>query len=231
MMSEFLRVIGVAGLCVVCCAGCGQSADVAPDPTVVESSPVAELPVVVVGDTADNGLANKLKFKAGSGESLFSVKPQDDGAKLVDADEQETARFNVSGSKLKIKGADDVVLGYIVASDGKFKIKNADQSKELWKLQRQDDGDWKLEDANDKLFCKIKRRDYGFEIEDDSENSQSKIKVKDGKTSLRDSSDTTILYTKDQVSPIAFACMGLNPIHEEPLRAALMTMLIINRAR
>ncbi|HIF01263.1 MAG: hypothetical protein ABGZ23_28485 [Fuerstiella sp.] len=225
MMSESLRVIGVASLYAVCCMGCGQSADVAQGPT------VAELPVVDAGDTAHNGLTTKLKFKAGSGESKFSLKPQDDGAKLVDADEQEIARFNLSGSKLKVKGADDVVLGYIIASDGKFKIKNADQSKDLWKLQRQDDGDWKLEDGNDKLFCKIKRRDYGFEIEDNSENSQSKIKVKDGKTSLRDSSDTTILYTKDQVSPIAFVCMGLDPIDEEPLRAALMTMLIINRAR
>lgn len=108
-----------------------------------------------------SALSGKLKYKTSDGDVAFSLKPEDDGAKLVDAEEREVARFNLSGAKLKIKGPDDEVLGYVIASNGKFKIEDADQENVLWKLQRQSDGDWKLEDGKDHLICKIKARGNG----------------------------------------------------------------------
>ncbi|MEO2010175.1 MAG: hypothetical protein ABGX22_15985 [Pirellulaceae bacterium] len=183
------------------------------------------------GSTIAAGLSAKIKFKTENGDTAFSLKPQDDGAKLVDADERELARFNLSGSKLKVKDANDLVLGYIVASAGKYKIKNASQGVELWKLQRQDDGDWKLEDEKDQLIYKIKKREYGFEIEDATETSLFKVKLKDGKSSLRDTSDHTVFSTKDQVPTIAVSCLGFETIESLPLRSALMTMLIIDAGR
>ena len=173
-------------------------------------------------------LADKIKFKGSNGETAFSVKPEPDGAKLVDEKEKEIARFNLKDTKLKIKDADDVVLAYVIASNGKYKIENAEQSVELWKLQAQADGDWKLEDGNQKLIYKIKKRDYGYEIEDDNEASLFKAKLKDGKTSLRNSSDSTVLYTKDPVSTLAFTCHGLKAIDSEAVRTGLMVLMILH---
>ena len=187
--------------------------------------------LVDVESTGKGGLSGKIKFKTGNGDTVFSLKPQDDGAKLVDADEHELARFNLSGSKLKVKDPDDVILGYVIASAGKYKIENASQDVELWKLQRQDDGDWKLEDGQDHLIYKIKKREYGFEIEDATDNSLFKVKLKDGKTSLRDPSEQTVFSTKDQVPTIAVTCLGFETIDSLSLRAALMTMLIIDSGR
>lgn len=182
-----------------------------------------EMPPVAV-----KGISSKLKFKGADGEVSFSVKPESDGAKLVDADEKEIARFTVDQNKLKIKDAADVVLGYVVVVDGHFKIKNAEQTEELFKLQMQSDGDWKLEDGGGKLIYKIKKRDYGFEIEDDNDNSLSKAKLKSGKTSLRNTAEETVLYTKDKINTLAFACMGLEAVKSQPLQAGLMTMVILH---
>ena len=57
-----------------------------------------------------SGLSTKLKFKTDSGATAFSIKPQDDGGKLVDGKENELARFNLSGDKMKIKDPSDVVI-------------------------------------------------------------------------------------------------------------------------
>ncbi|MEP3478519.1 MAG: hypothetical protein ABJZ55_04670 [Fuerstiella sp.] len=183
----------------------------------------AEEPAVAV-----RGISSKIKFKGADGEVSFSVKPEGDGAKLVDSTEQEIARFTVDGNKLKVKDAADVVLGFVVVVDGHFKIKNAKQTVELFKLQSQADGDWKLENGGGDLIYKIKKRDYGFEIEDGNDNSVSKAKRKSGKTSLRNSAEETVLYTKDDISTLAFACMGLDSVKSQPLQAGLMTMVILH---
>ncbi|MDG2220079.1 MAG: hypothetical protein P8L85_01780 [Rubripirellula sp.] len=210
--------------CCLLLAGCGEAREATAISDQRESTAGTEQPVA----TPASGLASKLTFKATDGNVAFSIKPKDDGAKLVDANEQEVARFNVSENKLKIKGTDDVVLGYVIASDGKYKIEDAAQEIELWKLQRQSDGDWKLETGKDELIYKIKVRDYGFEIEDGDENSKFKIKLKEDKTSVRDAADQTVFYTKDKVPTIAVSCLGLKAIESLPLRTGLMTMLIIS---
>lgn len=193
-----------------------------------QASLTAEAPEAIDAPEQVAGVESKIKFKHKDGSTAFSIKPEADGAKLVDANEKEIARFNVSGAKLKIKDTKDIVLGYVIFSDGKYKVENADQSKELWKLQPQSDGDWKFENGDGRLIYKLKKREYGFEIEDGNENSLSKIKLKDGKTSLRDSSETTVLFTKDQVSTLAFACLGLETTNSPAIKAALMTMVIYN---
>ncbi len=174
------------------------------------------------------GFTEKIKFKSGAEATAFSLRPMDDGAKLIDSNEQEIARYNLSGNKLKVKSPEDKVLGYVTTSDGSFKIKDSEQAVELWQFQVQDDGDWKLEDGNDKIVYKIKKREYGFEIEDDADNSLFKVKLKDGKTSLRDPSEKTIYYTKDTVSTLAVTCLGLEKIESLELQVGLMTMLLLD---
>lgn len=171
---------------------------------------------------------DKIKFKADGGETAFSLKRADDGAKLVDGSEAELARYSLKENKLKIKAPDDSVTGYVIALDGYLKIENGDQTVELFKLQRQDDGDWKLERGDGTFLSRVKKRDYGFEIENEADESLGKIKLKDGKTSIRDAGDKTLLYTKDPVATMAVACLALDEIESQELRAGLMAMMILN---
>ncbi len=162
-------------------------------------------------------LAAKIKVEDGLGKLAFSIKPEDDGAKLVDASEHEIARYNLKGDKLKVKDSADRVLGYVTGSHGKYHVKDPEQKTVLFEFQRQADGDWKLEDGHEKLLYKIKKREYGFEIEDAHETSLAKVKTKDGKVSLRDASDKTRYATHSSAaSPLLMVCLGLDQVGDLP---------------
>lgn len=200
-------------------AGCGpKSTSPAADSHGSKDSPQA-------ASAATAPAAGKIKFKDDSGATLYSLKPKEDGAKLVDPAEKELARFNAANGKLKIKSPTDEVLGYVVGTSDRFKVTSPDQGRTLFKLQRQEDGDWKLEDGEDGLIYKIKKREYGFEIEDPKEQSLAKIKVKEGKTSLRDPQERTRVSTHDPIEPIALACLGFDRVEDLRLRAGLLHAL------
>ena len=165
---------------------------------------------------------DKIKFKNEAGKTAFSLKLKDDGGKLVDGDEKELARYTRSDNKIKVKDADDKVLGYVVAAGEKLRLETADQKTELFSLQRQADGDWKLEDPQQARIYTIKRRDYGAEIEDPQKTSLYKVKAKSGKTSLRNAADKTVYHTDETISPAAMSCLGLDKITDVRLRAALL---------
>ncbi|OLP16082.1 hypothetical protein BST81_22915 [Leptolyngbya sp. 'hensonii'] len=162
----------------------------------------------------------QVKFKV-EDKAAFELKLRPDGAKLVDASDKEVARFKTDGAgKVKIKDGADRELGYIVPEKATWKVKSADQSKVLYVLRRQQDGDYKLEDGADQPIYRIKARDYGFELETPAQQSLYKVKVKDGKISLRDRADKTVLSTKSQFAPIAMACFGFDVLKQEQ-KAAL----------
>ncbi len=176
-------------------------------------------------------LAAKIKVEDGLGKLAFSIKPEDDGAKLVDASDHEIARFNLKGDKLKVKDSADRVLGYVTGSYGKYHLKDQQQKTVLFELQRQADGDWKMEDGHEKLLYKIKKREYGFEIEDAYAQSLAKVKTKDGKVSLRDASDKTRYATHSSAaSPLLMACLGLDQVGDLPMKAALMVRIALDEA-
>jgi len=218
---------GCCVLVVVTCLvtwGCGQDAPVNATSSASQESATSS------GSAAAPDI-EKIKFKTGEGETAFSWKRQADGAKLVDADENEICRYNRDGKKLKIKGPDDAVLAYVVVSDDQYKVKSADQQSDLWELQKQEDGDWKLKDGSDNLIYMVKSRPYGFEIEDGNEKSLAKVKLKEGKWSLRDPAEKTLYYTKDQASAIAMSCLGFEAVKTLPVRCGLMTMLLLENAK
>lgn len=165
---------------------------------------------------------DKIKFKQADGEEKYSLKFKTDGAKFVDADNQEIARLKVDESqKVKIKAADETVLGYVVPEDGYWKLENAAQSEELYVLRLQDDGDLKLEDGADAPIYRIKKRDYGYEIETPEKESLYKVKVKEGKTSLRDASEETVISTQSSIEPAAMTPFGFDVL-TPPQQAALV---------
>ena len=195
-----------------------------PDTITPQIPPTASTEAVTpsAGSTANqtaspSGFTSKVKIK---GRDNFSIKPMDDGAKLVDGAEAELARYNIrEGLRVKIKDSGDKVLGQIKGDASKIHIEDA-QGQRIFALQRQADGDYKLENASGELIYKIKKRDYGLKIEDASEAEVAKVKTKSGKTSLRNASDTTLLSTKGRISAMAMACLGFSEL-DQPLRVGL----------
>jgi hypothetical protein len=106
-------------------------------------------------------------------------------------------------------------LGYIVTEKGYWKVENPEQNKELYILRRQDDGNYKLEDAAKKEIYLINASQNGLEIRTPDKKLVYGVKIKEGKTSLRDASGKTVFSTKSSLSPIAFACFGFDVLTRE----------------
>jgi hypothetical protein len=190
--------------------GCNKAVD-----TPTASAPTQSATVATASKPSASA-SESIKFKQEDGAEAFVLKFMADGAKLVDAKNQELARLNVDNQqKIKIKNAADQVLGYVVPEDDHWKLKNAEQSQELYVVRRQTDGDYKLETGSNQLVYRIKARDYGFEIETSQKQSLYKVKVKEGKISLRNANDQTILSTKSNLAPIAIAPFGFDNLSRE----------------
>lgn len=187
--------------------GSGKSGNEVSNQGVAQNTPVA---------TNVAAQQEKIKFKTEGGTDLFSLKQETDGAKLVDGKNQELARIKTdTAGKIKIKNAAEKVLGYVVIEKANWKLKDANQSKDLYIFRRQNDGDYKLEDAAKKEIYRVKARNDGFEIETPDKNSIYQIKVKNGKISLRRGAAKTVFSTKSQLSPIAFTCFGFDVLTRE----------------
>ena len=191
----------------------------------VSVATVGPIDIAVGMQPAAPRLADKVKFKRGDGKPAFSFKMKADGAKLVDGDEHELARFTWSDGKLKIKDPSDHVLGYVIVQDSKLFLETPDQATRLFSLALQSDGDWKFEDSSGTRLATLKRRDYGYEVEDAAGASRFKAKLHNAKTSLRDANDHTILYTDDTITAAAVACLGLERITDQRLQCALALAL------
>ncbi|MEO1134897.1 MAG: hypothetical protein AAFX40_19625 [Cyanobacteria bacterium J06639_1] len=182
--------------------------------TPVNSAPAAA-PASSGKTLSPAALLDKVKFKREDGSEALSVKPRDNGAKVVDGAENELVRLTIDGNKIKLKDAEDEVLGYVVVDSSKLKLTNADRSTDLFVVRLQEDGDYKLESGTDEFIYRIKQRDYGYEIESPDDRSLYKVKIKDGKLSLRDASDRTILSTRDELSPVAMTAFGFEVMSPE----------------
>ena len=178
--------------------------------------------------SAPHKLAERIHLKDADGKRSFDIKPEPDGAKLVGPDDKEIARYNAKDHTLKVKDANDKVLGHIVRQEDHYKIENADRTKVLFKIAGKTGGDWSLEDGQQTRLYRIKKRDYGYEIESPTGDSLAKVKLKDGKLSLRDAKDATIYSTKDHASQLGCACLALDKISSEPLRFGLLIQLTID---
>lgn len=174
-------------------------------------------------------LKQHIHFKDADGHRVFELKPEPDGAKLVGPDEKEMARYHVKDHTLKIKDADDVVLGHIVRVDDHYKVEDAARQTVLFKLATQSDGDWTVENGSQERLYRIKKRDYGYEIELPNDESVAKAKLKEGKRSLRNAQDATLYSTKDQASTLGVACLGLEKIDSMPIRLGLLLQMTIDQ--
>jgi hypothetical protein len=170
---------------------------------------------------------DKLKFRDAAGQTLYSIKFKDDGAKLVDGAEKELARLKIEkrddGPELKIKSPDEKTLGYVSGKSPKWKLKDADKQT-LFEVQREEDGSYKVVQTNKIVVYRLKPKDGGVEIEDGSQTVIRKVAVKDGKTAIRDASDKVVLMTSDPVTPVAIAFFGLEKFSKPQAAAMFLTL-------
>ena len=168
--------------------------------------------------------SGKLKFKDADDRERFSLKPKEDGAKLVDGEDKELARYKWKGTALKISGPDDAVLGYVVGSaGGALTVRDAEQRQILFTLARQGPG-WRLNDAKGALLYSVSPSDDGADIQDAAGSEVARVKLREGKVSLRDASGRTLLATKSLVRADAAACLAFERL-DLPLRVALLFFL------
>ncbi|NMO18004.1 hypothetical protein HPC49_14840 [Pyxidicoccus fallax] len=168
--------------------------------------------------------SDKLKFKDADDRERFSLKQKEDGAKLVDGEDKELARYKWKGTALKVSGPDDAVLGYVVGSaGGALTLRDAEQRQILFTLARQGPG-WRLNDAKGALLYSVSPDDEGADIQDASGTAVARVKVREGKVSLRDAGGRTLLATKSLVRADAAACLAFERL-DLPQRVALLFVL------
>jgi hypothetical protein len=174
------------------------------------------------GDEAD--AVGKLKFKDADDRERFSLKPRDDGAKLVDGEQKELARYKWKGPSLQVSGPDEAVLGYVVGSaGGALTLRDAGQRQILFTLARQGAG-WRLNDVKGALLYSVSPDDEGADIQDAAGAEVAHVKVREGKVSVRDAQGRTLLATKSLVRADAAACLAFESL-DLPLRVALLYYL------
>ncbi|WP_434346973.1 hypothetical protein ACN6A1_00750 [Myxococcus virescens] len=214
-MGRFLLCCSLVAL--TGAAGCSKPGD-AEAPRAVRAQEAAGAPVAA----ADvKGLEGKLKFKDDADRERFSLKPKDDGAKLVDGEERELARYKWKGAALKVSGPDDVALGYVVGSaGGALTVRDGEQRQVLFTLARQGPG-WRLNDMKGTLLYSVWPEDDGARIQDGAGADVARVKVREGKVSLRDAQGRTLLATKSLLAAEAAACLAFEAL-ELPLRMALL---------
>ena len=235
-LSELRRRMTIGWLLLLVLFGC-QEAQPKPEAKPIanpaaSSATTSRAPATTAEDSAHESkrLTAHIHFKDDAGQRVYELKPELNGAKLVGPDEQEIARYRISDHTLKIKDANDTVLGHIVRHGDHYKIEDAERETVLFKIAAQSDGDgdWTVEDGTQKRLYRIKKRDYGFEIESPTKDSLAKVKLKEGKLSLRNSQDLTLFSTKDHASTLGFTSLGLDQISSVPVRMGLLLLMTID---
>ncbi|MEM7232780.1 MAG: hypothetical protein AAF517_11420 [Planctomycetota bacterium] len=172
-------------------------------------------------------ISAKIKVKAGE-DTAFSIKPKDDGGKIVDANDKEIGRLKLRGSKtLELKDDADVTIAVIEGTGRKISILDA-SGKGQFVLVRNAEGSLKVE-SNEKLLYRIKRRDYGSEVEAPDGKSLFKVKKRGDKLSVRNAADETIFSARGTDNTDALAFVALDKISDIRVRAAIVARLQMQR--
>lgn len=150
-------------------------------------------------------LADKLKVE---GKETFSIKPKDDGAKLVDDGDAERARYKTEKNGFRIKGPDDAPIAEIEIKGDEIRVVRSGAT--LYELKRYPDGDWKLKDASKAELFHVKKKDgAAFEVENAKGERLAKVDVNAlGKTKVKDASGAELWVAKDKVGAPALACLA-----------------------
>ncbi|WP_236068587.1 hypothetical protein [Citreicoccus inhibens] len=169
------------------------------------------------------GLVEKLKFKDDEDREVLSLKPKPDGAKLIDGEGREVARYKWKGADLEVSGPDDAVLARVSREGDGFVVRDARSGPVRFSLVR-DGAGWRLLDGAGAPRYAVVADGSGFRVSEPSGEERLRVHVREGKVSLREPSGRTRFATKSPVRPVAVACLGFESL-DLPLRGALLFLL------
>ena len=195
-----------------------------------EDEPLANDYVTTISNkiVIKNNLKEKVKFQKGNDSRAFSLRPQNNGIKLEGAQGQARSILTVDAKgKITIATSAGSILGHVSGNSNYWQLKDGEETKVLYFLRKQADGNYQLESTNDRLIYNIKSRDDGFEIETMKGESIYQVKVEDEQTILLDRDNNIILKTQSSLSPLAVACYGFTVLdrHQQTAFAYAVSLM------
>ena len=221
------RVIVTGALVVLATmVGCADTADpvqpkeVAPAPT-RDEQPVAgkDKGEVVAAPTP----VERIDFRNGQGESFAVLERGGAGSRLLDGQGQELARYSPpKKGRVAVRDAGDMVVGWIVIRDDRLQVRAVDGATVRFRFQRRENGNWKLEDGQDNLICRINRRVDGWEVKDPSGDRMARVRKSENTTTVSDGMGKTVASTTADIDGLVAACLEMGGVESLPLRGGVM---------
>ena len=160
------------------------------------------------------GLWGEIEFDGPEGTDFLALAPQSDGVDLEDGYGDRFGSYALENGVLRVRDGSLNELGFIQPAEGgqALELRGSGEGDLLFRLDREPDGDMRLEDGAGKVLGKLKRRDDGYKIVDAADQERARVKARPGKTSLRDPAGQTRLSTRDAIPEEAMACFAFDEI-------------------
>ena len=210
-------------------AGCADTADpvqpkaVAPVPTRGEQ-PVVATAVVDKDEPAGTPTpVERIDFQDGQGKPFVVLERGGAGSRLLDGQGQELARYSPPAKgRVAVRDADNMVVGWIVIRDDRLQVRAVDGATIRFRFQRRENGNWKLEDGQDNLICKINRRVDGWEVKNPSGERMARVRKSENATTVSDGMGKTLASTTADIDGLVVACLEMGGVESLPLRGGVM---------
>ncbi len=160
------------------------------------------------------GMYDDIEFDGPEGTDFLELTPRYDGVDLVDGYGDPFGRYALEGGTLRVRDGTGNELGSVQPTEGGagLELRGHRDGALLFLLDREPDGDLRLEDGAGKTLGKLKRRDDGYRVVDAEGRNRGRVRARTGKISLRDAAGNTRLSTRDPVPPEAVACFAFDEI-------------------
>jgi hypothetical protein len=177
--------------------------------------------VAIVGCAAGGiQLDHEIELDGPDGKKVWKLEPDQEKVELEDAYAQDLYKFRYRHGAITFEDSTGRQVEILPSpgSTSDLHLRDRDTEKLLYSLQREPDGDYRLEDGDETVVYRLKQRDYGFKIVDPRDR-ELKVRSRPGKISIRERGRTK-LSTRDPISPLAASCFCFEALPIE-LRAGL----------
>lgn len=156
-----------------------------------------------------NNLTKSFTFQREDGTTNFYIRPRSNGVKLERGQGGTIVNLLIDFRKeLSIETPAGLILGHILSHDNYWKIEDGEETKILYLLRQETDGNYILESGDNRELYRIKQQDYGLEILTPQQESIYKVTSENNKNILQNASGKIILMTDADYPLLAMACYG-----------------------
>lgn len=169
----------------------------------------------------------RIEFQDGQGESFAVLERGGKGSRLLDGQGKELARYSPSSKgRVAVRDPGDTVLGWIVVREDRLQVRAADGATVRFRFQRRENGNWKLEDGDDNLICRINRRSDGWEVKDPEGARVARVRKSENTTTLSDAKGKSLVSTTADIDGLVVACLEMGGVESLGLRGGVMLALM-----